>query len=95
MARRTHKYRKGGAKRLSTRAKTTKKKLAKIKVAENVLGRKQKKLATAQGKLLKAEVKVNDLMSKVSMVESEVKAANEDVEYYKRQLSYSDLQETE
>jgi DNA repair exonuclease SbcCD ATPase subunit len=85
----------GGAPKLSSRAKSTKKKLADIKRGEKALQTKQKKLATAQNKLSKAELKVTELMEKLNVVENEVQKANDNLDYYKRQLSYSDLKETD
>lgn len=94
MSRRTMKKRMGGAKRLSNRAKTAKKKLADINRAEKALVRKQKKLVTAESRVAKARERLDQLQIKFSQVEDEVEAASNDLYYYKRQLSYSDLQTT-
>tara|TARA_Y100000591_G_C21819319_1_gene692676 strand:- start:695 stop:1003 length:309 start_codon:yes stop_codon:yes gene_type:complete len=86
---------KGGAKRLSLRAKTVKKKLAKIKTAETVYNRKQKKLDVVKNKLEKAEAKVSDLLSKMNVLDEQVNKAYDDLEYSRNQLSFSELKETE
>ena len=84
----------GGARRLSTRAKNTKKKLADINRAKNALLRKQKKLITANKRYLAGEAKLAQLTDKYEAVAEEVLRAESDLSNYQRELTYSDLQET-
>ena len=72
MSKKTKKCSHGGAKRLSTRAKRTKKKLAAIKRAEKLVEKKQKKLGTAKSKVFKAEMVVNKLMENLNWVNSKI-----------------------
>ena len=48
-----------------------------------------------ESKLSKAKDKVYDLQNKLDVLQGEVGEANSDLNYYKRQLSYSELQDTE
>lgn len=87
--------RRGGAKRLSEHARTAKKHLKDIAMAEKVVTRKQKKLQTAEKRLTQAQAKLEKLMEKFNSAENELVVANSDLDYYRRQLSYTNLQETD
>jgi len=95
MPRLTKKYKRGGLKKMSERAKMSRKKQRDINRAEKQLASKEKKLAMGESKLSKAKDKVYDLQNKLDILQGEVIKANSDLNYYKRQLSYSELQETE
>ena len=88
MPRLTKKYKRGGLKKMSERAKMSRKKQRDINRAEKLLGMWESKLS-------KAKDKVYDLQNKLDILQGEIIKANSDLNYYKRQLSYSELQETE
>ena len=93
MARRTRRFRRGGAPRLSETVKNARKKVAAVKRVEKVLLKKQKKLLTANKKWEAAQCKLVQLEGKYNEVLDEVYKAEAEVSYYKRELSYTDLQE--
>lgn len=84
----------GGLIKPSTRAKTAKIKQKNISMAEKNVLRKEKKLETEKAKLLKMNAKRDELKQKVDLANGLYEKAIGELDYYKRQLTYSDLQET-
>ncbi len=83
---------KGRGRKLSETMKNSKRKLANVKMVERKIVTKEKKLAREADKVLKLKNKIADQLLKYERAEQELAREQQDLEWYKRELTYTDLQ---
>ena len=88
--------RRGGARRpkMSTRARTVKKKLNDIKRAERKVLQQEKKLSSQGSKVEALGAKLDAEKLKYLALQEQANQAVADLQYYRRILTYSELQDT-
>ena len=83
--RRTRRCKGGARAKLTTKVKESRKKVKLMKQAE-------KKVGTLQNKILKLDEKIKKDQAKLDLHLEQLQNENEHLDYYRRQVSYSDLE---
>ena len=89
-----NKTRKAGRAKLSTRARTAKKKINDIKRAERKVLQQEKKLANQGSKVETLGAKLDAQKLKYLAIQEDANKAVADLQWYRSQLSYTELQGT-